>query len=318
MKTIQKHSRLLFLIAGFVFYNSAGAVCNTSLPETTPSNRFTNNLDGTVTDLKTGLMWKQCPEGMEHQGSTACTGSEFNFNWQGALQRAQVVNSDPSLNLGYNDWRVPNIKEYQSIIERRCETPAINLEVFPDEPGSVKWSSTAYAFPGAGAWRAVFSGGSVSTSGQSSLGPIRLVRGIVFRFSLNDVLLTPPCWFTGGCSVGDFPVDWGVRGSLTYTIPQNTQIRDVIISGSWGDVDNFDSSAAAEIYVDGVLIAECLDGEPCWLQGNGLIDWSFSFANSGIANWQDKFLDGVAEISIIQNNEISVVLSNLRVQIIGL
>lgn len=317
MNMIQYHSRALLFMTSLLVSTTAGAVCNTSIPETTPSNRFVNNLDGTVTDLKTGLMWKQCSEGMAHQGTTVCEGSELEFDWQGALQRAQVVNGDPSLNHGYDDWRVPNIKEYQSIVERSCESPAINLEVFPDEPGSVKWSSTSYNSWGISIWRTAFNGGSVAT-GAFGTANLRLVRGLVFRFKLNDVFLTPPCWFTGGCTAASFPHNWGVVGNITFDIPQNSQITDVIISGSWGDVDTFDSTAPVEIYVDGELIAECIDGDPCWLDGTGLVDWSFSFAKSGSANWQNKFLDGVAEISIVQNAEISVVLSNIKVQVIGL
>lgn len=44
--------------------------------------------DGTeVTDTKTGLIWRRCPEGMTWSG-TACTGTVTLFTHEGALQRA--------------------------------------------------------------------------------------------------------------------------------------------------------------------------------------------------------------------------------------
>ena len=40
-------------------------VCNTdSIPATTPNSQLTDNGNGTVTDSKTRLMWKQCSEGL--------------------------------------------------------------------------------------------------------------------------------------------------------------------------------------------------------------------------------------------------------------
>ena len=70
-----------------------------------PSNlhSYVNNLDGTVTDTDTGLMWTQVPA-----AATA---------WDAALSYAENL----SLN-GYTDWRLPNIKELQTLTDYTLTT----------------------------------------------------------------------------------------------------------------------------------------------------------------------------------------------------
>lgn len=65
-------------------------------------NNFTDNRNGTVTDRATSLMWDQ-------------SGSSEGMNWEEALQYVQDLNSQNYLD--YNDWRLPNAKELQSIVD---------------------------------------------------------------------------------------------------------------------------------------------------------------------------------------------------------
>jgi hypothetical protein len=65
-------------------------------------NEFIDNGDGTITDQATGLMWAQ-------------DDSAFGMDWSEALAWVQQQN-DASY-LGYNDWRLPNAKELQSIVD---------------------------------------------------------------------------------------------------------------------------------------------------------------------------------------------------------
>jgi len=82
----------------------------------------------------TGLEWRRCPEGMSWvENSQRCDGAALeNLAWGEALQEA--ADSD--------GWRVPNIKELRSIIERCRVDPAINEMVFPDTPPLFFWSSS--------------------------------------------------------------------------------------------------------------------------------------------------------------------------------
>jgi hypothetical protein len=76
-------------------------------------NNFVDNGDGTISDLATGLMWQQSDDGIAR-------------DWENALTYAE------SLNLGgKSDWRLPNAKELQSIIDysrspQTTNSPAIN------------------------------------------------------------------------------------------------------------------------------------------------------------------------------------------------
>lgn len=62
-------------------------------------NDFVDNGDGTVTDRATGLMWMKNDSGRP-------------VNWEKALEYAENLEY-----AGYNDWRLPNVKELQSIVD---------------------------------------------------------------------------------------------------------------------------------------------------------------------------------------------------------
>lgn len=145
-----------------------------SIPSTTPTSQFTDNSDGTVTDTKTGLMWKKCAEGQE---PLMCSGSALSFNWQEALQRAQDVNAGTAgSNLAYADWRVPNIKELASIVEESCLDPAINTAIFPNISFDEFWSSSPRADYNS-VWHVSFNIGYSKAMLKDDDALVRLVRG---------------------------------------------------------------------------------------------------------------------------------------------
>lgn len=106
-------------------------------------NVFVDNGDGTVTDRATGLMWSQGDSGA-------------GLDWEDALAWVAGRNTDD--HLGYDDWRLPNIKELQSIVDYasspgttgsasihaifRC-TPITNEE--GDKDFGYYWSGTTHA-----------------------------------------------------------------------------------------------------------------------------------------------------------------------------
>jgi hypothetical protein len=65
-------------------------------------NDYQNNQDGTITDRATGLTWSQ-------------TDSGRGLNWQDALAWVQTRNAGKYL--GHDDWRLPSVKELQSIVD---------------------------------------------------------------------------------------------------------------------------------------------------------------------------------------------------------
>jgi hypothetical protein len=113
-------------------------------------NDFHDNTDGTITDHATGLMWSKSDSG---QG----------MNWQDALAWVQKKNAEKFL--GHNDWRLPSVKELQSIVDytRSPDTthspaidPVFNCTTFTNEAHQAEypfyWSATTHAgFMGGGA-----------------------------------------------------------------------------------------------------------------------------------------------------------------------
>lgn len=87
--------RVFFLILCCMFFvatTHATQICKpTSIPASTPDSQLIDNLDGTITDSKTGLMWKQCLEGAEKDNCK--TSSPSNFTWQGLC--SSLVQSMP-------------------------------------------------------------------------------------------------------------------------------------------------------------------------------------------------------------------------------
>ena len=106
-------------------------------------NNFHDNGDGTVTDLATGLMWSKSDSGR-------------GMNWQDALAWVQQENAARAL--GHDDWRLPNVKELQSIVDysRAPDTsrsaaidPVFNCTAITNENRQADypfyWSSTTHA-----------------------------------------------------------------------------------------------------------------------------------------------------------------------------
>ena len=105
-------------------------------------NDFLDNNDGTITDLATDLMW-------------TTNDNEEGLIWEDALALVQQKNNE--LYLGHNDWRLPNAKELQSIIDysRSLQTtnsaaidPLFEASTIIDEGGEINypfyWTGTTH------------------------------------------------------------------------------------------------------------------------------------------------------------------------------
>ncbi len=103
-------------------------------------NDFKDNGDGTITDNATGLMWMQDDNGVT-------------LNWEDALDYAEDMEF-----AGYSDWRLPNAKELQSIVDysrspgttnSAAIDPVFNCTEITNEAGQkdfhLYWTSTTHA-----------------------------------------------------------------------------------------------------------------------------------------------------------------------------
>ncbi|MGD1823672.1 MAG: DUF1566 domain-containing protein [Pleomorphochaeta sp.] len=109
-------------------------------------NDFQDNEDYTISDNATGLMWTQVDSGYLNDDGSFRNSTDDNFglgrDWVDTLSWVEDMN-DISL-FGYNDWRLPNIKELQSIVEyEKTELPATDPDFFTlSRPNCYVYSST--------------------------------------------------------------------------------------------------------------------------------------------------------------------------------
>lgn len=162
---------LTIVILICIYGHAAWAIqtCPAGNPRIAPDSRYTDNLNGTITDNQTGLMWKQCLEG---QSGVSCTGSATPMTWQSAL----VVGANSNF-AGFNDWRLPDVKEARSLVETACFGPAINELRFPNTSNNGLWTASSAPAYVSQAWYVGFYVGNVSSSFMSDGFSVRLVRG---------------------------------------------------------------------------------------------------------------------------------------------
>lgn len=133
---------------------------------------YTDNGDGTITDNNTGLMWeKKDDSGGLHDKDNV-------YRWSGNGTQETIgdwlddVNAEGGTGYaGHNGWRIPNIKELQSLVDYSIPIPfpgpTINATFGPTVESSY-WSSTSYAFNPSDAWNVSFLDGFVGASGKGA------------------------------------------------------------------------------------------------------------------------------------------------------
>jgi len=134
-----------------------------------PDPRFTDNGDGTVKDNLTGLIWLKYAN---------CFGQR---DWTNALSAANgLADGSCSLTDGSvaGDWRLPNVKELQSLIDFGQYNPALPPgHLFSGVQSYNYWSSTTYAINPNFAWYAYPDDGYVLLSNKTGTYYVWPVRG---------------------------------------------------------------------------------------------------------------------------------------------
>ena len=129
-------------------------------PAETPANRFHLSEDGiTVTDHRTGLMW-QAQESSDR----------MNF--------ADAEKHCAELRLGgFDDWRLPDLEELESIRDLSCHEPCLDTSVFKSNSSWV-WSRTPTAWSPDCAWFVNFLNGHVDHYHRYNHAFVRAVRRV--------------------------------------------------------------------------------------------------------------------------------------------
>lgn len=127
------HSKTETISAGGIKKFHVIAVKNIS-SVSLPASRFIINGDSTVTDLYSGLTWQKFV-------------SANTYTWEQALKYCESFVLG-----GYSDWRLPNIKELQSLNDVLIKNPSVNPAFFQNLTIANYWSSTTLVGPDARAW----------------------------------------------------------------------------------------------------------------------------------------------------------------------
>lgn len=128
-------------------------------PPVTLSARFENTGEAAVKDHMTSLMWQKNP------APTA-------FSWEDALSYAEGLSWS-----GFDDWRLPNIKELQSLQDVKLIQPCINTVFFPAIGIKKYWSSTSLANQETKAWYMDTNFGITTYDLKTSANYVLCVRG---------------------------------------------------------------------------------------------------------------------------------------------
>jgi hypothetical protein len=151
---------------------------------------YVDHGDGTISDLTTGLMWeKKSDDGGLHDRHNY-------YYWSGIGAQETVWDWLDDMNTeggtgfaGYTDWRIPSIRELQSIVDFErsapCVRPVFNTDCLLNCTVTTcsctrpffYWSSTTYLGSPVFAWGVNFSDGAVSTDYKYNHHQARAVRG---------------------------------------------------------------------------------------------------------------------------------------------
>jgi hypothetical protein len=118
-----------------------------------PLGRYTIS-NGMVVDTKTLLTWEQ-------------TFPQIMYDWEGAKGYCASLGSG---------WRLPSVKELQTLVDRTKVNPAIDLETFPKTPSTFFWTSSPVAASPTDAWNVDFTKGYSGSSATTTPHQVRCVR----------------------------------------------------------------------------------------------------------------------------------------------
>ncbi|MBC7523306.1 MAG: DUF1566 domain-containing protein [Flavobacterium sp.] len=148
------------------------AVRNNSIA-TTIANHYTDNGNGTITDNLTQLVWQKVPN------TTVLT-------WENALVYAETLSLASA-----TDWRLPNIKELQSLNDESVTNPSANTTFFPTIGVHNYWSSTSLPNQTSKSWYWNTQFGITTYDIKTNTNYVICVRGNPTTLTLNNFDLKP-------------------------------------------------------------------------------------------------------------------------------
>lgn len=206
-------------IKGYPKYHPGTGAANTMYfrmvreNETYGENEFVDNNDGTISDLSTGLMWQKADDG-------------FSRDWQTALAYAENLEQS-----GFTDWRLPNAKELQSIVDysrspQTTNSPAIDPIFQTTEISDPDGNTGHYPF----FW--------TSSTHLDGANPFASAAYIAFGEGLGQMNGNLMDVHGAGCQRSDpksgrpedYPQYWGPQGDVRYVYNHVRVVRNISTS----------------------------------------------------------------------------------------
>ena len=117
--------------------------------------------DQTFTDKVTGLMWQD-----------NAVSAETKMSWPEAVDYCDALKLD-----GYDDWRLPGVKELYTIVDLHREDPAL-IPGFRYRASKDYWSATQVVGDRDDAWLVYFEDGQINHYSKTRERNVRCVRRI--------------------------------------------------------------------------------------------------------------------------------------------
>ncbi|MCK5703258.1 MAG: DUF1566 domain-containing protein [Cyclobacteriaceae bacterium] len=173
-------------------------------------NNFIDNNDGTVSDLTTGLMWQKADDGNSR-------------SWEESLDYAENIEL-----ASYDDWRLPNAKELQSIVDysrspQTTNSPAIDPVFSTTEINDPDGNPGQYPY---------FWTGTMHLDGVNPYASAAYIAFGEGQGEMNGVLLDV---HGAGCQrsdpksgdINDYPQFFGPQGDVRYVYNYTRCVRNI-------------------------------------------------------------------------------------------
>jgi hypothetical protein len=252
-----------------------------------PDPRFTDRADGTVSDNLTGLVWAKNANLLgtdDADNDTDGTAGDGMVTWQHALDYIKRLNRESYL--GYNDWRLPNVNELESLLNAQlCNPPLPQGHPFANVQLYYYWSSTSGASYMGDAWVVDMIVGSVDCGGKTYNTYVWPVRSEQCGSLDNSVICLPK---TGQTKCYNEAGD-------NMTCDDTGQDGAILAGAVWPD---------PRFSVIGDAVTDTLTGL-VWAKNTNLMvtrdpafdtDYDFESPNDGMVTWQHA-LDYVAKLN---------------------
>jgi hypothetical protein len=125
--------RVIATLGAFILILAGTNLSESATSKVTHSSSYIIS-DFIAVDLRTGAEWMRCSVGQIFENNT-CTGEAMRLSQEETRQAIKLANKE----LG-GLWRLPTLKELESLVCQECPVPKIDKVVFPNTLAEPYWT----------------------------------------------------------------------------------------------------------------------------------------------------------------------------------